>query len=209
MTTELEWKWLVEGGAALDDLLTLAESHGIHSVERGLRAQTDTYLDGPHGEIARGGGGLRVRRVAPASTAQALLCYKGPARLIGEAMERIELEVSWPRPELPEHTAAVPEEVRAPLGEHPLARTVELQTNRSWARLECAPSGALAELVADGVSVRGADGAECGRFAEIELEVVTGDSSSFSALAESIRGCPGVQASTISKLQRALRLLGT
>ena len=213
MSTELEWKWLVERELSLDALVELAGRHDLGTIDHGVRTQVDAYVDGPLGEIAQRGGGLRLRRVGTHGNlcssirGSSILCYKGPARLVGQAMERVELEEAWPHIDLPEHTSAVPDRVRSALGEHALARTVELRTQRAWTQLENAASGARAELVSDSVSVRGADGAERGRFAEIELEVLAGEVAQFVEFADAIHGLAGVQASTVSKLQRALRIL--
>jgi len=208
------------GAAALDAVKAMTGRAGVAAVSQ----QDEQFLDAVYYDTAdlrligagitlrrrTGGGdaGWHLKLPAGADTRDEIrlpLAAPGGKRAAGAAPGTVGRRAAAPRARA---GGAVPEEfavlVRAYTRGSALAPVVRIQTSRRVLWLLDGAGQTLAEIAADHVSARPADGSAATSWDEIEAELVTGGPALLTTIDTQLRRAGARPAATATKLQRAL-----
>ncbi len=205
----LEWEIKLLSAEPLEPaaIAETVRAAGLELERTGLVEQSDTYLDTMRLDLAREGGGLRVRRRPDG----ARLHWKSAGKRSGVAIEREEIEGPWESEGLPRTARELPGAVQRSVEPYAYARALkplaEIGNARERFLLTDPASGATAELAVDAVTAK-AGRRKAHSFAELEIEALEGDPAPWERLAEVLRAAHPLEPSTMNKLERTLAQAG-
>jgi inorganic triphosphatase YgiF len=187
---------------------------GFELLSEGKHEQRDRYLDTPDRRLKQASLALRERRIGQMRR----VTLKWAGKVEGALHQRQELEIEasgWP----PEVLAALPEGVAV----SDLVPQLELITQRTrflvmqqacpepgsdWSRGAGRKGVALAELAFDEVSAQRPGHDVSVYFLEVELEALSAGADELARLAAALQELLPLAESSVSKLERAISLLG-
>jgi CHAD domain-containing protein/adenylate cyclase class IV len=198
--TEVELKYRLRDAAAGERFLAADSLGPFRALSAARTAQhEDRYLDTSDGALARAGFAARLRQ----TNAGTIVSVKATTALDGALARREELEGPADRTAEPRDwpPSAARSLILELCGDAPLVELVTVRQLRRKRRLKA--SDAAAELSLDEVDVV-ARGRVIDRFAELEVELTSGDEARLHELRDVLEQEDGLTPATSSKLEAAL-----